>query len=197
MRLYPGPGFYARGQTLTDLVKNPPPFGEIRLRATRGCERFTSVTSERGLDGGTMKRFTDAGRSCLESGNLYGALSLALMLPDICASLEDPGPGKSKLRYERWCKKWIEPLHMHQAANGNPSEPFLPASDCYQLRCSLIHSGAGDVAEGKQQDIDHSITQVFILLRWTVTTIPAVCRWVSTIFNYPFPLTPPSPCPAT
>jgi hypothetical protein len=43
-----------------------------------------------------MKRFTDAGRSSLKEGNNYAALSLALMLPDICASLEDPGPNKSR-----------------------------------------------------------------------------------------------------
>jgi hypothetical protein len=48
-----------------------------------------------------MKRFTDAGRRAIADKNDYAALSLALMIPDICGSLEDPGPGKSQERYER------------------------------------------------------------------------------------------------
>lgn len=100
-----------------------------------------------------MKRFTDAGRACLTSDNLYSALSLALMLPDICGSLEDPGPNKSKARYERWCKKWIEPLHAKMAKPGEMAEPFLPASECYQLRCGIIHSGSADIPAEKQKDI--------------------------------------------
>jgi len=56
-----------------------------------------------------MKRFTDAGRKAIKADNLYCALSLALMIPDICGSLEDPGPNKSRERYERWCKQWVEP----------------------------------------------------------------------------------------
>ena len=48
-----------------------------------------------------MNRFTDAGRRAIEDKNDYAALSLALMIPDICGSLEDPGPGKSRERYER------------------------------------------------------------------------------------------------
>lgn len=100
-----------------------------------------------------MKRFTDAGRACLASGNLYGALTLALMIPEICGSLEDPGPNKSKARYERWCKKWIEPLHMKMAKQGEIAEPFLPASECYQLRCRIIHSGSANVPAEKQLDI--------------------------------------------
>lgn len=96
-----------------------------------------------------MKRFTDAGRKALEVENLYVALTLALMLPDICGSLEDPGPGKSKKRYEAWFKKWLEPAYTRPASSTMPAEVFLSAADCYQLRCSLVHSGSSDL-EGKR-----------------------------------------------
>jgi hypothetical protein len=97
-----------------------------------------------------MKRFTDAGRLSIGQGNLYAALSLALMIPDICASLEDPGPGKSQKRYERWCKEWVEPKFTGPPQGSTPARVFISAEDCYQLRCSLIHSGSAEIAAGKQ-----------------------------------------------
>ena len=81
-----------------------------------------------------MKRFTDAGRQAIAAKNNYAALSLALMIPDICGSLEDPGPGKSQRRYEQWFKQWAEPKFVN-----------LSAEECYQLRCSMIHSGSAAI----------------------------------------------------
>jgi len=91
-----------------------------------------------------MKRFTDAGRMAIAAKNHYAALSLALMIPDICGSLEDPGTGKSQKRYERWFSKWAEPKFTH---NG---KIFLSSSDCFQLRCSLIHSGSTEIDSNKR-----------------------------------------------
>lgn len=100
-----------------------------------------------------MKRFTDGGRLAIQKGNLYPALSLALMIPDICGSLEDPGPGKSQKRYERWFKKWAEPKFTSPAYDSTPSKVFVSAEDCYQLRCSLVHSGSAEIAANKQNII--------------------------------------------
>ena len=90
-----------------------------------------------------MKRFTDAGRMAIAAQNHYAALSLALMIPDICGSLEDPGTGKSQKRYERWFSKWAEPKF---TISG---KPYLSSSECFQLRCSLIHSGSTEIAANK------------------------------------------------
>jgi len=101
-----------------------------------------------------MKRFTDSGRKAVESGNLYIALSLALTLPDICGSIENPGPGKSQKRYEAWYKKWLEPIYTQPASRNGPAKIFLTAADCFQLRCSLLHSGSADVEQQKVVDIE-------------------------------------------
>ncbi|MCA3396798.1 MAG: hypothetical protein INF85_14280, partial [Roseomonas sp.] len=93
-----------------------------------------------------MRRFSDAGRMAIAAQNYYAALSLALMIPDICGSLEDPGTGKSQKRYERWFSKWAEPKFTH---NGRI---FLSSSDCFQLRCSLIHSGSTEI-DAKKRDV--------------------------------------------
>jgi hypothetical protein len=87
-----------------------------------------------------MKRFTDAGRTAIDAGNLYAGLSLALTLPDICASLENPGPGKSRARYIAWSQTWAVPKF-----TGPNGLTFISAEDLYQLRCSLVHSGSADL----------------------------------------------------
>src|SRR4051812_29454408 len=94
-----------------------------------------------------MKRFTEAGRAAIRQNNVYAALSLALMIPDICGSLEEPGPGKSRMRYERWFKQWAEPKF---TGGFSGSHVFISASDCYQLRCSLIHSGSAEIDPNKR-----------------------------------------------
>ena len=99
-----------------------------------------------------MKRFADAGRKAVADQNWYAALSLALTIPDICGSLEDPGPGKSEKRYVRWCRQWLEP----KVTGGPPGyeKVFLSAEDCYQLRNSLIHSGSVEIAQKRRVVLD-------------------------------------------
>lgn len=106
------------------------------------CEKhFASLDSE-------MKRFTDAGRKANKEKNFYAALSLALMIPDICGSLEDPGQGKSQKRYERWFIQWAE------AKFRSGRRVYLSASDCFQLRCSLIHSGSSEIPAKKHNVLE-------------------------------------------
>lgn len=99
-----------------------------------------------------MKRFTDAGRRAVADKNWYAALSLALTIPDICGSLEEPGTGKTAKRYIRWCRKWIEPK-VTIGSSGN-ERVFLSAEDCFQLRNSLIHSGTSEIMENKRTILD-------------------------------------------
>jgi len=99
-----------------------------------------------------MKRFTEAGRQAIENKNWYAALTLALMLPEICASLEDPGPGKSAKRYISWSRRWLEPLFT--STIQSETIVFLSAEDCYQARCSVIHSGSAEIEPGKRSGLD-------------------------------------------
>src|SRR5688572_18877827 len=94
---------------------------------------------------GEMKRFIDAGREAVRSNNLYAALGLALVLPDICSQLETP---KEKVgdRYRRWFRKWAEPKFMHEVGPDRTPTVFLSAQDCYLLRCSLLHAGSDELA---------------------------------------------------
>lgn len=103
-----------------------------------------------------MKRFTDAGRQSVRNNNLYAALSLALTIPDICGSLEDPGPGKSQARYRKWCKQWIEPKYTTQIPDPITGRQHVWITDeqIYQLRCSLVHSGSDEIEQHKRTGVD-------------------------------------------
>lgn len=80
-----------------------------------------------------MKQFVDAVRQAVSEGNWFGALFMALALPDICGSIETP-EAKSKERYTRWFKQYL--------GRKYPSEYFSP-EDCYYLRCACLHQGIG------------------------------------------------------
>jgi hypothetical protein len=98
-----------------------------------------------------MQRFTAAGRLAIKSQNWYAALSLALMIPDICGSLEDRA-GKVGERYIKWCDSWFAP--QYKIINGGRETILLSAQDCYQLRNSLIHSGSDIINPKKRDTID-------------------------------------------
>ena len=101
-----------------------------------------------------MKRFTEAGRRALADKNWYSGLTLALMIPEICASLEDPGPGKSRQRYVAWCRKWLEPKFTAEIGPERVVKVLLSAEDCYQARCSIIHSGTAEIEASRRQSLD-------------------------------------------
>jgi hypothetical protein len=91
-----------------------------------------------------MRRYTDAGRGAIAAGNFYGALSIALVMPDICAQLETP---KDKVgdRYRRWFRKWAEPRFTRSVGPDKKQTTFVSAQDCYLLRCSLLHAGSAEL----------------------------------------------------
>ena len=96
-----------------------------------------------------MKRFIDAGRNSLATENWYAALSLALMIPDIASSLEQPGVGNVGVRYVAWVRQWLEPKFTNSGG-----QVMLTAENVYQARCSLLHAGTAEIALRKRTDID-------------------------------------------
>jgi hypothetical protein len=93
-----------------------------------------------------MERFTNAIQASISSGNWYGALTLALTIPDICGRLENPAIG-SRDRYISWWDRYM--LHHYQHAVGASRTPVtsLAGGDAYALRCSYLHEGGSDITE--------------------------------------------------
>lgn len=101
-----------------------------------------------------LTNFLDAVVRCLETENWYAALTLTLTLPDICSSLEYPSTSNNRERYTGWCEKWLEPLFTHQIGSDREPKVFLSASDLYQARNSILHSGNSEIDGRKRRDLD-------------------------------------------
>ena len=71
----------------------------------------------------------DIGRA-LDAGVWLGALITALMVPDICAALEQADGRTSGARYRAWYERYLSSAY-----------PRLTADDCYSLRCGVAHQG--------------------------------------------------------
>lgn len=91
----------------------------------------------------SVTNFIDAVTKCLDSRNYYGALTIALILPDVCGKLQSPNE-TSSVRYCGWARRYLEPRYTPPLLRG---KCFLTAEDTYALRCSLLHEGKTDISE--------------------------------------------------
>lgn len=98
-----------------------------------------------------MDNLRKALESAIANKNWYAALFIALSIPDICGYLEYP-TAKSQERYERWFGKHM--LNKYSSFdNLNKSVyTFLSPSDCYALRCVLLHQGSDNITEQSARD---------------------------------------------
>jgi hypothetical protein len=76
--------------------------------------------------------------------NWYGSLFVALSVPDICGYLESPTTD-SPTRYKRWFEKYMLPKYSRRIGGSSTPHIFLSPSDCYALRCALLHEGRGKI----------------------------------------------------
>ena len=95
----------------------------------------------------------------LEKDCLFAALSLSLVLPDLCSQLEYTEfqrEGHVKERYVRWLVKhgFAEDRFITHPSGEEEITFFCPSADfIYSLRCSLFHTGGVDnkVTEGLER----------------------------------------------
>jgi hypothetical protein len=92
-----------------------------------------------------MQRFTSAIYKALENENWYGALFLALTLPDICGKIQYP-QAKSEERYVKWFQKYLDDKYTREVGPKRQKHIFLSGEDCYALRCSLLHEGSDAIS---------------------------------------------------
>ncbi len=92
-----------------------------------------------------MEEFIQALEKNIVCENWYGAIFLALTLPDICGKLEYPGMPSTK-RYPEWFNRYVQPKYTNQ------HHTFLSGNDCYALRCALLHEGVEEIGAQRAQD---------------------------------------------
>lgn len=129
-----------------------------------------------------MDRFVASVRNSLQQQNWYGALTLALALPDMCVSVEN-GRKATWREYVAWFSKWVEPRYTTKKMYYNEehaADPFgyrqrmqeegrideyfgkaptfeativfLSGTDCYCLRCAYIHEASSDITNQRVRE---------------------------------------------
>jgi hypothetical protein len=79
-------------------------------------------------------RYVNSIEESLSARNWFGALFLALAMPDICSALQAPR-APIITRYKSWVGTYLMP---HYDPN------LFSADDCYYLRCATLHQGIGE-----------------------------------------------------
>lgn len=81
---------------------------------------------------------------CLENDCPISALSMALIIPDMCGKAEYHFE-RNKQRYIKWFNDWIGEYETYE---GNEM-PYLSGGLVYSLRCSLLHEGNPQIENEK------------------------------------------------
>jgi hypothetical protein len=97
-----------------------------------------------------MENLVLAIRRAVESANWYGAIYLALTMPDICSKLQFPNASGSGARYKAWFDRYLKPAYT--VLIGGKETVFLAAGDCYGLRCSILHEGSEEISEQRVRE---------------------------------------------
>ena len=96
----------------------------------------------------------------LDNNCYYAALSIALMLPDICSKAEFPEDKYVGTRYVKWFDQFIGE---YEKSNNHPDElPYLNGEVIYSLRCSYLHVGNLNI---KNEKIKNPRIDEFILIK--------------------------------
>jgi hypothetical protein len=93
-----------------------------------------------------MDEFVEAIDLSIAASNWYGALFIALSLPDICGRIDSPSETSSKRRYAAWFEKYVQPKYTRSVGAEREETVFLCGNDCYALRCAYLHEGSDDIS---------------------------------------------------
>ncbi len=85
----------------------------------------------------------------LDDNCYFAALSIALMLPDICGKAEFPNENSSKKRYVEWYDMWIGKHECSPREKDETVMPYLSGEVVYQLRCAFLHQGNPNIDKDK------------------------------------------------
>jgi hypothetical protein len=86
-----------------------------------------------------MERFVKSIRESLRARNWFGALFIALAMPDICGGLEqDPSKRRRKYANSARYKDWFD-RYLNRAFDGLAFT--FTSEECWQFRNSCLHSG--------------------------------------------------------
>ena len=87
-----------------------------------------------------IKEIIEEIEACTKCEKYFAALTMALILPDICSKIESNGK-KGGENYIKWCNKWLHPYFAGQGF----SLSLEIGKIIYKLRCGILHNAENDV----------------------------------------------------
>lgn len=97
--------------------------------------------------------FTQSLKEAIETKNYYAALTVSLILPDICSKLEYPDEKNTGKRYSRWYDKYMSKKYNTNLGSIKRKSSFLSGNDFYALRCSFLHQGETEIINQKAREV--------------------------------------------
>ena len=106
----------------------------------------------------TPSRLVEECEKAYDAGLLFAALELAVTIPDVCARIAESD-------YRKWCETYLQlvndgekcvearqPIKTEEEVVAEFSaierRGIFTASDLYQLRCAVVHSGSASIDDG-------------------------------------------------
>ncbi|AQS61808.1 hypothetical protein AGRHK599_LOCUS1188 [Rhizobium rhizogenes] len=140
-----------------------------------------------------MEDFINAIEDAIRQENWLAALSLSLLMPDICGRIDEPSNKNSGDRYAKWFDAWFK---------IEKTNHTLAGEDCYALRCAITHEGRANTSDQKAKvaietyhfvkpptdDSDPHITEIMNILYIPVDLFAkamceAIKQWLPTKAN--------------
>lgn len=128
--------------------------------------------------------------TCLRNKCYFSALSMSLMLPDMCGMAEFPNKQVAG-RYISWYDTYIGNYLKQERANEE--EPYLSGEIVYNLRNNFFHQGQPNINAGKVKEEINKFDHFVLLVGWenviysivsTFSTMGAWCRLIFVDISY-------------
>jgi len=88
-----------------------------------------------------MQQYLDSIRLSLVTNNYFGAIAMALTLPDICSSIEAQNNKTNGDKYCDWFNRYLSQKYTIPADEWSEEKVLFSAKECYAARCSFLHQG--------------------------------------------------------
>jgi hypothetical protein len=134
-----------RGVEIRDFsARNTPSPGDLPpLVIDWAIDRLLAARQLFGIRPHGIDKYADAIQHSLRSQNWFGALFLALAMPDICGALEAPSAPVGA-RYKNWFERYLSADYVPELFSGD---------DCYYLRCAALHQGMSEHPKAQNKQV--------------------------------------------
>ena len=109
-----------------------------------------------------IEQTIDTMNRALENQEYFVALTMALIIPDLCSQIQYPNEEYVSKRYKQWYKEWLGPTK--DELEFIDDSPYLSADLVYELRNAVVHSASSDIKYNHVHQTQNQLTKFSILI---------------------------------